>query len=260
MVYVYQQGFNILVNEKPIKYYAYENKTFVEARSDNQYSLKLRNDASCKVLAVCSVDGINVISGDPATDESPGYILNGYSSIEIKGFRTSNEEVHPFVFSTKDNSYAAKSEQMDCNSTSCGVIGVKFFSEKCVPEISVTRTWSNWTGSINSTYWGNKYGNYFNTVGESNVQSNIQFLNSSVPSTMNVNLVDFDMGTKFSEKVVEDRVKESKFDKGELLNFQEIYYASKEVLEKLGIVFDKKPQVNFPTSFAPSKYCQPPKK
>jgi hypothetical protein len=283
MVHVYQQMFTIQVNDKPIKQYAHEGRTFVEARKDNQYFIKLKNDSSSKVLAVCSVDGVNVITGDPATDDGAGYIINGYSSIEVKGFRTSNEEVHPFIFSDKDKSYAAKSEQMEHNSTSCGVIGVKFFAEKYYPPISIT-TYTNTPYVIPNWYEYNKYGSTCGGISGSGAWGGSVYrctcdnisVGTSVAANQNCsytctsdtmkscevtnNSIDFDMGTKFSDKSLVDKVKEAEFEKGNLLYFQEVFYASREVLEKMGIVFDKSPSINFPLSFTSSKFCQLPKK
>ena len=58
-----------------------------------------------------------------------GYVVNGLSPIEIKGFRTDNDTVHPFKFSTKRRSYAAKSDEAGGDTSNCGVIGIEVYDE-----------------------------------------------------------------------------------------------------------------------------------
>lgn len=70
---------------------------------------------------------------------------------------------------------------------------------------------------------------------------------------------DFDMGTEFSDKEVDDKVTHVEFKKDRLIYDYQIFYASRAVLESFGVVFDKKPSVSFPQAFQPAGYCKSPK-
>jgi len=91
----------ILVNGNPVKKYSHEGRTYIQANKGSKYSIKIKNNSYKKRMFCVSVDGINVVDGS-AGNSNDGYILNGYSSYEIPGFRTSNEEVHPFKFNDRN--------------------------------------------------------------------------------------------------------------------------------------------------------------
>lgn len=294
------QNVEVLVENKPIKIFAHQNRLFIEAREGVEFQLKLKNDSYSRVLAVASVDGINVISGKDATDESPGYVISGRDSTRIKGFRVSDDKVNAFKFTKKSNSYAAKNEATDKDIRACGVIGVKFFSEKEKVKPAVIRKteyipypvptyplvprppYERWVPEP-VWYYGDTTNTYGDSLGElvrcANLESRVMrgmgsarsCVNSSditftaSPSATSFNAVsvkklpEFDMGVEFSEKEIEDKVKEVEFEMGYLLNFVEIYFASRESLEAMGVKFDKEPEISFPQSFKESKYCRPPK-
>lgn len=120
---------DILINDKPIKKYAFENKIYVEARLNQHYTIRIKNNLCGRILAATSVDSCNVISGkNEEVNSSPGYIVNGYNSLKIDGFRISDEEVAEFRFDKKDKSYAAsKKDNLEQN---VGIIGIRIFNEK----------------------------------------------------------------------------------------------------------------------------------
>lgn len=117
----------VCVNSRPIREYGHRGLTFVEGRKNQAYTIKFRNNSACRVLAVVSVDGLDVIDGKPATQESPGYIVPAYQSIEVKGWRTSLEKVNEFTFADKAVGYATQTQSTDINS---GIVAVKVFAEK----------------------------------------------------------------------------------------------------------------------------------
>lgn len=137
---------DILVNGKPVRKIAHNNKVFVEGRYGQEYEVRIKNNTWSRILAVVSVDGTNIVDGEIA-GESVGYVINGYSSFHGKGFRVSNEVIHPFKFSSKDKSYAAKSNEGDTSNV--GVIGVQIFQEKITPII--TTRW-NYRAPFNPRY------------------------------------------------------------------------------------------------------------
>lgn len=287
---------DILVNNKPIKQYAHDGKIFVEAKEGAEYSIRVRNNTNSRLLAVASVDSINVISGEIADDDGAGYIINGRSSYEIKGFRTSNDNVNAFAFSRKDKSYAAKSDATDGDTQDCGVLGIKLFSEKIkkptvvyrdrvkIVEVEKHDRWPKvdpWPYRPNRPYFGDPIWNDGGSTGgwssASATCNNVtaKGLDNSVmrsPSDdgvkMSANMLfsastdegEFDMGTSFTEKEVEDKVTSTTFEKDYMCSFIEIYYASKEQLIKMGVPITKKAEISFPSSFKSTGYCRKPRK
>lgn len=128
---------NVLVNGSRCKQYNHEGRTYIEAKDGSEWYFQIQNNSPCRVLAVCSVDGLNVLTGETAKPSDSGYIIDSYHSQKIKGFRFSDDEWALFKFGykvNKDNGkknekvYAvSKGSGADRN---CGVIGVRLFYEK----------------------------------------------------------------------------------------------------------------------------------
>lgn len=137
--------FSVLINGRPAKEYYKDEKSFVEGREGTQYTLRLRNNSWKKILAVFSVDSIEVIEGKVASEFKGGYILDPYSSIEIKGYRIDEESVAAFRFAKTHKSYSNVIGGASLNektgdtvykktTRNNGVIGVRIFEEKPKPK------------------------------------------------------------------------------------------------------------------------------
>lgn len=100
---------------------------------DARYSLAVANDTSSAFEVVTSVDGLDVIDGAPASFSKRGYIIDPFSSVVIDGWRTSEDSVAAFRFSSIEDSY---SERMG-DGRNVGVIGAAFFRE-------APRAWEEW--------------------------------------------------------------------------------------------------------------------
>src|ERR1700710_872043 len=100
---------HILVNGNRCKQYNHDGRIYIEAKEGSDYAIEIKNNAWKRILAVCSVDGLDILTGKKASDASPGYVINGMYSNRFDGFRVSNEKVAKFVFTYKDrgDSYAA---------------------------------------------------------------------------------------------------------------------------------------------------------
>jgi len=123
------QRLRILVKNHPIPiYYDNRGRMWVEGREDTKFKIEVKNNTSSRVLAVVSVDGLNVIN---AKHESPsiasGYIINAYDNIKIPGWKISDEKVRKFLFTSKENSYSKK---VGAKPNNIGVIGAAIFGEK----------------------------------------------------------------------------------------------------------------------------------
>jgi len=109
--------------------YWHDGRRYVVGKPGNEYAIRVRNGNAGRVLAVMSVDGVNVISGDTASPQQPGYVLAPYESAEIAGWRTSLSRTAAFYFTSLPDSYAARTGRPD----NVGVIGVAIFAERPRP-------------------------------------------------------------------------------------------------------------------------------
>ncbi len=105
--------------------YAHRGDLYVAGEPGHEYEIRLRNSGDRRVLAVTSVDGVNVVTGRTAATDQPGYVLDGWSSASIDGWRKNLGEVASFYFTTPGRSYAARTGRPD----DVGVIGVAMFRE-----------------------------------------------------------------------------------------------------------------------------------
>src|SRR5262249_36390281 len=105
--------------------YTHRGRIYIPGAPGAKYSLRITNKTGERVLAVTSVDGINVITGETANPGQSGYVLDPWGSVEISGWRKSMSEVAAFVFTPLRDSYAARTDRPG----NVGVIGVAVFRE-----------------------------------------------------------------------------------------------------------------------------------
>lgn len=108
----------------------HEGRAYVVGKPGNEYQVSVRNRLREDVLAVVSVDGVNVISGETANPAQTGYVLSGGQSYDIVGWRKSLAETAAFYFTALPDSYAARTGRPD----NVGVIGVALFRRKKTPQ------------------------------------------------------------------------------------------------------------------------------
>jgi hypothetical protein len=124
----------LAVNGKPVREYSHsDGRVYVEAKGGTQYTIRVKNNGSKRVMVVLSVDGIDVLEGKPAEECKRGYIINAYSSDVIKGYRVDNDNVASFKFFRKKDGHTYAKE-VTGSTANCGVIGVRVFEEKVKPE------------------------------------------------------------------------------------------------------------------------------
>ncbi len=98
---------------------------YVAGQPGHEYEVRLRNNGDGRVLAVTSVDGVNVISGETASPAQSGYVLNRYGALSVAGWRKSMERTAAFYFTALPDSYAARTDRPH----DVGVIGIALFRE-----------------------------------------------------------------------------------------------------------------------------------
>ncbi len=104
----------------------YQGRAYIAGQPGNEYRLTLRNRSGEPLLAVVSVDGVNVITGESADPQQSGYVLAPGRSVDILGWRKSLAQTAAFYFTDLADSYAARSGRPD----NVGVIGVALFRKK----------------------------------------------------------------------------------------------------------------------------------
>ncbi len=106
--------------------YWHEGERHVAGEPGREYEIRLRSQGGGRMLAVTSVDGVNVITGKTASPLGSGYVLDPWAVVDIDGWRKSMEQVAAFYFTALPDSYAARTGRPD----NVGVIGVALFSER----------------------------------------------------------------------------------------------------------------------------------
>ena len=102
-------------------------RVYVVGASGARYSLVIDNQTDRRFEAVASVDGLDVVDGQPASVARRGYLVEPWSRVTIDGFRRNLDEVAAFRFGAVSASYAAGTAAGDRN---VGVIGVAFFDQQ----------------------------------------------------------------------------------------------------------------------------------
>jgi hypothetical protein len=281
----------ILVNNNKCKQYNHQGRTYVEAHSGTEYEIEIKNNYYKRILAVCSVDGLDVLTGKPANGDAGGYIIDAYHPIKIKGFRYDDDSVGAFRFTCKGGSYAASKQ--DGSERNCGVIGIRLYYEVepivvVQPMPWVVQPFNPWQPSnpwiIPSSVSCNPLGGLYGAA-RFGYQDDVQYsaggsgmsvgttLSSAQPMMDYGNTVrsreprmeklcasptpkGFDMGTAWGQKK-DSKVFTTDFNRGCLALSQDIYYASRESLIEMGVPITNELKVNLPQSF-PGKYAEPP--
>jgi hypothetical protein len=113
----------------PVHYHAGEY--WVAGRPGAHYAIQIRNRGDARLLAVTSVDGVNVLTGEHAGFGQRGYVFDLWSGYGIAGWRKSDSQIAAFTFTPVPKSYAARTGRPG----NVGVIGVALFRER-IPQIS----------------------------------------------------------------------------------------------------------------------------
>jgi hypothetical protein len=119
----------------------YRGEYWVAGRPGAKYSIEVHNRLGERLLAVMSVDGVNVLSGETAAWDQGGYVFEPGESYQIAGWRKSDAEVAAFTFTASPDSYAERTGRP----ANIGVIGVALYRERR------SQAWTpppNWHGPV----------------------------------------------------------------------------------------------------------------
>jgi hypothetical protein len=105
--------------------YRHHGRRYVVGQPGNEYAIRIRNCSNGRLLAVVSVDGVNAVTGESASPEQSGYVLEPGGYVNIQGWRKDLRRTAAFYFSDPADSYAARTGRPN----DLGVIGVALFRE-----------------------------------------------------------------------------------------------------------------------------------
>ena len=115
-----------------LQVYRHEGRTYVVGKPGHEYQIRVTNRLREDLLAVVSVDGVNVITGESAHPAQSGYVVSPHGSVEIQGWRKSLSQTAAFYFTSLADSYAARTGRPE----DAGVIGVALFRRKAAAQLS----------------------------------------------------------------------------------------------------------------------------
>jgi hypothetical protein len=259
----------ILVKGRPITEYAHQGLTFVEGRAGSEYEIEVRNHTWQRVEAVLSVDGLSVIDGKPAGNQSQGYLIESRGVIRIPGWMLNAATVAKFAFSATEQSYTSESGGDTKNN---GVIGAMVFREKVSYPYpvytfnSTTGTAPNYLGGITTSGSMDarprgitSSGSMADTAIASTIMQNCaQQSTASVATPQADTFVQQSLGTAFGESSG-FATRTVSFERGVMLTTLLCYYDNAKGLRARGIQMPRrsKPKPKQPQAF-PLTHCQPP--
>lgn len=103
------------------------NRAYAEAVKGAGYRIVVRNTTSRRVGLVIAVDGRNIVSGAKSwlRNDERMYILEPHGTQEHAGWRTGQDRINRFFFTTADDSYAGRFD----DTSAMGVVAVAVYPE-----------------------------------------------------------------------------------------------------------------------------------
>lgn len=108
-----------------------DGNVFFSAPIGSEYSIIVRNLSGRRILAVTTVDGLNVIDRSKGNWNGSGYVLDPYDKVEITGFRRQDEFQYTERFTFNEAQFSLANRIG--NVRNVGVIGVAVFEEYVPP-------------------------------------------------------------------------------------------------------------------------------
>jgi hypothetical protein len=263
--------FDVYVNDRPVYEYLHNGDIFIEGRKGSTFKMKFRNNTYQRVLVVPSVDGLSTLDGNTAHADSPGFICNANSTLEIPGWMVDSMKASQFEFKDRDASYAKNVNPTTLNT---GVLSVLVFSEQ-LKQYYQTNTYTppfipTWDGYTRYP-WGRRLSTdssknvqpgYGTSVGMSSISSSASDLSVTYDSYGSKGIVTNNEGENLGVgwgKSVDFQTNTVDFDKGNKIYQFTMYYDSRKNLERRGIILDRRNLLNYKPNPFPGIGCTPPK-
>jgi hypothetical protein len=117
----------VLVDGRPLSEYPARAATYIEARRDAEYAVRLSNHTSGRVAVALAVDGLNSIDAKTTPARAAAkWVLDPYESIVVEGWQISSDSARRFYFTTEGDSYG----EWLGKTANLGVIEAAFFKER----------------------------------------------------------------------------------------------------------------------------------
>ena len=131
----------------PADEYYHNGAIWIEGREGNNYTIDIRNNTPTRALFIVSVDGLDVLAGQPAGPNSQGYVVNPYDTVIIPGWRLNDQQAAEFFFSRSRDSYV---NAIGGSTSNTGVIGAMVFAEYSDPKWSPVDVTSYYSSNVTS--------------------------------------------------------------------------------------------------------------
>ena len=112
--------------DRALESHRHRGRQYIVGTPGHEYAVRIRNCSDRRVLAVVSVDGVNVVTGETAAPDQSGYVIEPYGYVTIEGWRKDLERTAAFYFSEPGSAYATRTDRPE----NLGVIGVALFRER----------------------------------------------------------------------------------------------------------------------------------
>jgi hypothetical protein len=258
--------FEVLVHGSSAKEYYHQGGTYIEGKEGARFSLRMRNNSGSRALFVPTVDGLSIMNGKEGSFKSRGYIVGARDSVTIEGWRTSDDKIAEFFFSSPKQSYAQKMAK----GSNIGVIGCAVFKEKEQEWHHVgysavssgtkniptnTPDWTLTTSSQNPKTTLRGIGGSSADFGSASLSVSASNTSSAFMSMVNVGA---GLGTGFGKDKYSPTIGVT-FDREDYpAETFSIYYNTRENLKAMGVEF-KKPVYTAPSAFPNEDgYCERP--
>ena len=117
----------VLVDGRPLTEYPARGTTYVEARREAEYAVRLTNNTSRRVAVALAVDGLNSIDAKTSPARTAAkWVLDPYQSMVVEGWQISSSSARRFYFTTEADSYG----EWLGETANLGVIEAAFFRER----------------------------------------------------------------------------------------------------------------------------------
>lgn len=117
----------LLVDGRLAREYRRSDTTYIEARKNKEYSIRLSNDSGRRVAVALAVDGLNTIDAKRSSAaDAAKWVLGPWEQITVTGWQVSSQHARRFVFTTEQKSYGAWLGK----TSDLGVIEAVVFAEK----------------------------------------------------------------------------------------------------------------------------------
>jgi hypothetical protein len=281
----------VLVKNKPIHEYQYNDQFFIEGRSNSNYEIELRNHTNGRVQTVLSVDGLSVIDGQEAGPQSRSYVIDAHGTLRVPGWLLDGSNAAKFAFASRPDSYA--SQISDGKTRNVGVIGVLVYTEKVAPitypSYPVTYPFTTWNGisvAPNPFYQNTSINNMWDSFiiprgiacsANSATAAPLigaSFSNNAVPKSRGSSAgeqktsggiigdaappVQQSLGTAFGDQT-QFATRSVAFDRGAQLTVMSLYYDSLKGLRAKGVPIERRGKSQRPPEAFPGMSgCRPP--